>query len=380
MGSEQEYLGFLAKQNWQIGQNYIPCVQRYSFRIKIFCSKKKQNFGSILRLWERIFRSLFATFGHGCQTRILRVQRPYWNKSGIGFIFNFSKFWRKLWFALKNSRFVKQDLTLQENNFLGKTKFSTNTALREEWTVVCRNMTGSFAANALHATIEAIWRKRLFFSHRNINFEYLFWLWTENVQNFLNFFAKGVKTELYVSRRTFWKKTYLQEVTFLYHFKVLLRTFWIDGKLHGRQEGILRDQLNVTRKNSWEKPKILELCEMSEKFQFFGETVLAELSKLHSVCPEKHFEENVLFLEKNMILNPFSDIGWKTSFFGYKFRQGCQNWIVRAQRRFWTIFRKQINSIFLSRIYWEKFELHKNSGFARKAFFVSSGTFRGNIF
>ena len=206
MGSEQEYLGFLAKQNWQIGQNYIPCVQRYSFRIKIFCSKKKQNFGSILRLWERIFRSLFATFGHGCQTRILRVQRPYWNKSGIGFIFNFSKFWRKLWFALKNSRFVKQDLTLQENNFLGKTKFSTNTALREEWTVVCRNMTGSFAANALHATIEAIWRKRLFFSHRNINFEYLFWLWTENVQNFLNFFAKGVKTELYVSRRTFWKK------------------------------------------------------------------------------------------------------------------------------------------------------------------------------
>ena len=162
--SEQESLGFLAKQNWQSCQNCIPSVQRYTF---VFY-RKKNIILILFSDFERKLSVFFATFGDGCQTRIVRVQRPYWKKSRIRFIFNFSKFWRKLWFALKNSRFVKQDLTLQENNFLGKTKFSTYTALREEWTVVCRNNTGRFAANALPATTEAIWRKRLFFSHKNI--------------------------------------------------------------------------------------------------------------------------------------------------------------------------------------------------------------------
>ena len=154
------------------------------------------------------------------------------------------------------------------------------------------------------------------FCSRKRNFEYFFWLWAENVQSFRKLSPKGVTTELYDSRRYIWKKTSLQEVKFLYLFMVLLRTFWLDGNFHGRQEGILRDQLKGSRKNFWEKPKNLEFCEMTEKFQFFGETALAELSKLHSVCPEKHFEKNVLFREKNMTLNPFSDIGWKTMTLG----------------------------------------------------------------
>ena len=95
------------------------------FQKKDSFSIKKQYFGFILRVWERNSRSLFATFGHGCQPPILRVRSPYWNKSGIRFIFNSPNFWRKHWFALKNSRFVKKDLTLQENNFVGKTIFST---------------------------------------------------------------------------------------------------------------------------------------------------------------------------------------------------------------------------------------------------------------
>ena len=161
--SERESLGFLAKQNWQSCQNCIPNVQKYSF---IFYRRKTWFWFCSQTLREKI--PFFATFGHGCRTRILRVERPYWKKSRIRFIFNFPEFWRKLWFALKNSRFVKRDLTLQEKNSLGKTKSSTYTALREELTVVCQNMTGRFAANALPATREAIWRKRLLFSHKNI--------------------------------------------------------------------------------------------------------------------------------------------------------------------------------------------------------------------
>ena len=283
------------------------------FQKKDFFSIKIQSFGSLLRLWERIFRSLFATLGHGYQTPILRVQSPYCSKSGIGFIFNFSEFWRTLWFALKNSRFVKKDLTLQVNNFLGKTISSTYTALREEWTVVCRNMTIIFAANALHATIEAIWRRRLYFSQKR-NFEYNFWRWAENVQSFRKLFPQGCNNRALCFQKKYLKKTSLQEVNLLYLFMVLLRTFWLDGKLHGRQEGILRDQLNVSRKNVWEKPKILEFCEMSEKFQFFGGTVLAELSKLLSVCPENTLRKMKFFSKKIWLWIHFLTLGEKISF------------------------------------------------------------------
>ena len=86
-----------------------------------FLSKK--NISLILFSdFERKISVFFAFFGHVCQTRILRVQRPYWKKSRIRFIFNFPEFWRKLWFALKNYRFVRKDFFLQENYFLGKTK------------------------------------------------------------------------------------------------------------------------------------------------------------------------------------------------------------------------------------------------------------------
>ena len=130
-----------------------------------------------------------------------------------------------------------------------------NGCLSKQHRQICRKRTPCDHRSNLKKTT-------VFFTQKH-NCEYLFLLWTENVQIFLNFFAKGVKTELYVSRRTYWKKTSLQEVTFLYLFKILLRTFWLDGKLHGRQEGILRDQLKVSGKNFWEKPKFLKFCEMS---------------------------------------------------------------------------------------------------------------------
>ena len=171
-----------------------------------FFSIKKQFFCSIPRLWERNFRSLFATFGHGCRTPILRVQSPYWNKSGIRFIFNFPEFWRKLWFALKYSRLVRKDLTLQENNFLGETIFLTSTALREKSTVVRRNMTSRFATNALHATTEAIWRRRLFFFHKNITLGIFSDSERRTSKFFSNFFAKGCKNRTLCFQKKILKK------------------------------------------------------------------------------------------------------------------------------------------------------------------------------
>ena len=253
-------------------------------------------------------------------------------------------------------------------------------------------------------------KKKTVFFHENVTLNIFCDSERKTSKVFANFPHKGVTTGLYVSRRYFWKKTSLREVKFLYLFMVLLRTLWLDGKLDGRQEGILRDQLKVSGKNFWEKPKFFEFCQISENFQFLGETVLAELSKLHSVCPEKHFEKKLLVLEKNMTLNPFSDIGWKTLTLGeilwekwnfsrkkYDFESILWHWVKNflfwpkispgvsklkctCRKTVLNYFPEKINSIFLYRIYWEKVELHKNSGFARKAFFVSSGTIRGNIF
>ena len=288
-------------------------MSRDTLSEKRFFLDKKTKFWFSSQTLRENFQEFVRNFRPWVSNPYSTRPSPYWSKSGIGFIFNFPEFWRTLWFALKNSRFVKKDLTLQVNNFLGKTISSTYTALREEWTVVCRNMTSIFAANALHATLEAIWRRRLYFSQKR-NFEYNFWRWAENVQSFRKLFPQGCNNRTLCFQKKYLKKTSLQEVNLLYLFMVLLRTFWFDGKLHGRQEGILRDQLNVSRKNVWEKPKILEFCEMSEKFQFFGGTVLAELSKLLSVCPENTLRKMKFFSKKIWLWILFLTLGEKIPF------------------------------------------------------------------
>ena len=156
---------------------------------------KKNKFDSILRLWEKNFRSFFATFGHGCQTRILSVQSPSWNKSGIRFIFNFPEFWRKLWFALKYSRFVRKDLTSRRIIFWEKPNFFTWPGKNERLSKYDQQV-----ANAL-ATTEAI-RRRLFLFHKNITLD--IFSETENVQNFLKFFRQGCENRAHLSKRTFW--------------------------------------------------------------------------------------------------------------------------------------------------------------------------------
>ena len=135
---------------------------------------------------------------------------------------------------------------------------------------------------------------------------------------------------------------------------VLLRTFLLDGKLHGRQEGILRGQLSVSRKNFWEKPKGLEFCEISENFQFFGETVVAELSKPHSRFPEKHFEKNELLLGKNMILNTFSDFGWKNSIFWPKTSPGVLKLKSTCSKTVFNKFPEKIQFYLFLRNLWRK--------------------------
>ena len=62
------------------------------------------------------------------------------------------------------------------------------------------------------------------------------------------------------------------------------------------------------------------------------------LVKLHSTCPEKDFEDKYLYRKKSYF-HPFRTLRGNFSiFWEEKFRQGCQNWILRAQKNNLRIF------------------------------------------
>ena len=62
------------------------------------------------------------------------------------------------------------------------------------------------------------------------------------------------------------------------------------------------------------------------------------LVKLHSTCPEKDFADKYLYRKKSYF-HPFRTLRGNFSvFWGENFRQGCQNWILRAQKNNLRIF------------------------------------------
>ena len=83
--------------------------------------------------------------------------------------------------------------------------------------------------------------------------------------------------------------------------------------------------------------------------------------------------------KKSKTLNSFSELQWnKIVFLCSLIRQGCQNWNPRAQRPFWKRSAIRVHFLFFSWNFSRKTWIgHTNYGFARKAFYVSSGTFQG---
>ena len=183
----------------------LPELHSMGPEINFQSFSKKNKFDSILRLWEKNFRSFFATFGHGCQTRILSVQSPSWNKSGIRFIFNFPEFWRKLWFALKTCSFVRkafnspaEQLSGKNQTFLTLGLWGKNERLSLETWLADLPQTHSMPPQ------KQFEEKDCFFFHENITLNIFSDSERRTSEVFANFFAKGVKTELYLSKRTFW--------------------------------------------------------------------------------------------------------------------------------------------------------------------------------
>ena len=94
------------------------------------------------------------------------------------------------------------------------------------------------------------------------------------------------------------------------------------------------------------------------------------------------FEKNEASVEeKNKTLNSFSELQWNEFVLSCAIiRQGCKNWNLRAHRPFWKSSGIRVLFIFFSWNFSRKTWIgHTNYGFARKAFYVSSGTFQGTF-
>ena len=131
----------------------------------------------------------------------------------------------------------------------------------------------------------------------------------------------------------------------------------------------------ISRRN-----KILQTFEIWARiFWVFGETKLAELLKLPSMCPGKNFKKKDCSGNNHSFDSNFWFWGKKFSIFGNNFREGCQNRTARDRENFVKKVFLEVKTIFFL-VFWRNFDSPKNKRFLRKASYQSSGTFRGTVF
>ena len=93
-----------------------------------------------------------------------------------------------------------------------------------------------------------------------------------------------------------------------------LRKIWIGRKHQICQKGILGVQRNISGNKFPEEAKLfLTFGLWTTTFKVSGKTKMTELPKLHSMCPEIHFEKKDFFSKKNIILTSPSDVESKNS-------------------------------------------------------------------
>ena len=97
----------------------------------------------------------------------------------------------------------------------------------------------------------------------------------------------------------------------------------------------------------------------------FSKIVLAGVSKLHFTCPQETIED---FSPINKFYYLFSVFGQKNSGLpGRNFRQGCQNWFLRIQKKILRDF------------FWKNFEFKCIVGFWAESFRTFDETFKASL-
>ena len=186
----------------------------------------------------------------------------------------------------------------------------------------------------------------------------------------LKVFGGVVITAFYESRSTPWENFVLRNGEYLSDFEQ--KIFWLLAKnfRQGYQNSILRVQRNVLRKKFLWKNFIFLIIFRPWAIYFWTvvEYFLAGLSKLHSTCPEKHFEETKILKKKCQV---FSEFGRKT--FGSIMQAAV--WV--SWGTFWGklfFLKKKFKFsflLFLAKLF---------GGVVKTAFYVSRSTLRENFF
>ena len=200
----------------------------------------------------------------------------------------------------ENSMVVKKTFYVTSWKFRGRTfgrnqKF-LNFVKWAKFSVSWRNSFSRVVKTAFRVSRETLWEKWTF-PRKNYDFESIFWLW---VKNFL-FWPKtspGMSKLKSTCPKTVLKKR-PEKNQFYIFLRNLWRIFWVAQKLGFCQQGLFRLQLNISRKHFLKETKFFLTFRLWTRiFRVSGKTKLTDLPKLHSMCPEIHFQKTDFFRKK----------------------------------------------------------------------------------
>ena len=302
-GSEGRMNGCLSKHDQQVCSKRTPCDHRSNLKKTTVFFSQKHNLKYLFWLWTQNVQNFFKFFRQGCENRTPCFQKNILKKKLLCKKLHFYIFswfcwefltWRKTpWSSRRHSTWPGQSFG---EEFLGEHRKFLNFVEWAKFSVFWRNSFSRVVKTAFRVSRETLWEKWTF-PRKKYDFESIFWLWVKN-------FLFWPKTSPGVSKgKSTCPKTVLNKLPEKNQFYLFLRSwwriFWVAQKLGFCQQGLLRLQRNISRKHFLkEKNFFLTFRLWTRIFRVSGKTKLTDLPKLHSLCPEIHFQKTDFFSKK----------------------------------------------------------------------------------
>ena len=231
--------------------------------------------------------------------------------------------------------------------------------LAEQFKQICQN--------SIPCVQKKILRQKVFFKKKNFNS--VCWFWKKKFRTLANVFDKGVETKFKWPEEHFEKNSLGWSCNFLFFHGFSGETL-ICKKTPGSSGRHSRCQVELSKGHFSVKNKIFQTLRLWViSFWVSGETKTPEMSKLHAMWWEKHFERKVSFSKKHK----FDSVCWfgmnKFQFLAKNFDKGVKNEVYVTSRTFWEkIIWRKIQFYIFPWFFRGNFDLQENSSFVRKAF------------
>ena len=194
------------------------------------------------------------------------------------------------------------------------------------------------------------------FFGENHSFDFIFWFWVKKAP-----FFDTSSRQACQKPESMWPGKVFE--------KSLLGKTYIFVSFYGlsKEKSFCKETLRLPRRHSTSpvdhsegqisrRNKILQTFEIWARiFWVFGETKLAELLKLPSMCPGKNFKKKDFSGKKHSFDSNFWFWGKKVPMFGNSFCKGCQNRTARDRENFVKKFFLEVKTIFFL-VFWRNFD------------------------